>query len=123
MVVSNTVILAYMVDVSIPKERGWAYPVQNIASIVLVIPVTFFLLIMGTFAGDAGPSTASAVLSLLMIAVPASVIGCAILSQKRRSKRWAYTGFWIPIFVILLFIAYVFVDDYYINPRLGPLAH
>jgi len=111
-----------MTDMDLAKQRGWAFPLENIASIIVAAPVTFLLLIMGTFASDAGPSTASTVLSLVMIAVPASVIGCAILSQVKRSRRWAYIGFWIPVIVIVLFIAYVFVDDYYINPRLGPLA-
>src|SRR3989344_252365 len=111
-----------MADMDLAEQRGWAFPLENIASIIVAAPVTFLLLIMGTFASDAGPSTASTVLSLVMIAVPASVIGCAILSQVKRSRRWAYIGFWIPVIVIVLFIAYVFVDDYYINPRLGPLA-
>lgn len=111
-----------MNDTNISRERGWAFPLANMMSIILAIPVSLVLFIMAAFASDAGPSTVSNVLVLLSICVLGSVIACAVVAQVKRSRRWAYIGVWIPVLVVVLFIAYLFVDDYYLNPRLGPLA-
>lgn len=106
-------------DVGTPEKRRWAFPLLNILAILLGIPVAFTLFIMGGFASDAGPSTTSNVLVLLSIVVAGAVIGSVILSQIKRSKRWAYIGLCIPILAVLLFIAAVFVDNY-LNPRPAP---
>ena len=107
---------------STPEKRGWAFPIKNIVAIVLTVPVTFFLLIAGTFAQDAGPNITGQALVLLTFVMPVLVLASVVLSQVKRSKRWANIGCWIPLLVVIAFIALVFVDDFYLHPRLGPLA-
>ena len=119
---SSSAIICSMADISTSEQRRWAFPLLNILAILLGMPVAFILFIMGGFASDTGPNTASNILVLLSLGVAVSIVGSVVLSQIKRSKRWAYIGVWIPILVVLFFIAYVFVDDYYLNPRLGPLA-
>ena len=96
-----------MADISASEQRGWAFPLLNILAILLGMLVAFSLFIMGGFASDAGPSTISNILVLLAIGVAGSVVGGVALSQIKRSKRWAYIAFWIPIVFILPYIIFV----------------
>lgn len=87
--------------------RKWAFPIQNILSIVLAIPATFLFVIMGTFASDSGPNPITAVLMLLVFAYPIFVLVCVTLSQVKRSRLWANTGLILilpPVVPVLMFL-------------------
>ncbi len=79
---------------------------KNIVALILTPGFAYFGLLMGVFASDSGPNPISYLtVGTAYAVVPAAII-CIIVSQLRRSRKWANAPFIImfaPIIVLFGF--------------------
>ena len=71
--------------------------VLNLLAFALAVPFAFASVIAGVFASDPEPNAFSNTLLAAAFIVPLLVLVLAVISQIRRSRRWAIAALILPV--------------------------